>query len=381
MLARIIHHPRKLLARRMLFQVHLWAGVLLSLYVVVISLSGSILVFQDEMRRASLAHTTLNSAHLATLNAVIANAHEGFPSQQLTYIGFPQEGNPWWTLSFADAHGKPDVAYADAASGKLLAPHSRLFIDWVLDLHVYLLAGQTGFVINCIAGIGLLLLAITGALLWWPGIKLWKRGLTIALRRGWKRTNYDLHNAVGIWTLAIVSWWGITAIYFLFPAQVRTLVNAVSPLVGMKEPVPTEVVTQNDTVVSLETILARLPPIGTGHLAGVGLPAATGTPITIYVDRKRTGDFSHRDIFTFDGHTGKLLTVWHYGENRTLGDWFLWLMHPLHFGTLWGLGVKIFWSFLGVGLSLLSVTGLLMYWNRKLRKLCVQLLEVEKSRS
>jgi hypothetical protein len=39
-------HPRKLLVRRMLFQIHLWAGILLSLCVVVISPSGSILVFQ-----------------------------------------------------------------------------------------------------------------------------------------------------------------------------------------------------------------------------------------------------------------------------------------------------------------------------------------------
>jgi uncharacterized iron-regulated membrane protein len=42
-------------------------------------------------------------------------------------------------------------------------------------------------------------------------------------------------------------------------------------------------------------------------------------------------------------------------------------MHPLHFGTLWGLGPKILWAFLGMSLPTLTVTGLLMYWNRKLR--------------
>lgn len=41
-------------------------------------------------------------------------------------------------------------------------------------------------------------------------------------------------------------------------------------------------------------------------------------------------------------------------------------MYPLHFGTLWGLPVKILWSLLGVSLSILSVTGVLMYWNRYL---------------
>ena len=42
-------------------------------------------------------------------------------------------------------------------------------------------------------------------------------------------------------------------------------------------------------------------------------------------------------------------------------------MYPLHFGTLWGMGVKILWSLMGLGVAVLSVTGLLMYWNRKLR--------------
>jgi uncharacterized iron-regulated membrane protein len=43
-------------------------------------------------------------------------------------------------------------------------------------------------------------------------------------------------------------------------------------------------------------------------------------------------------------------------------------MHPLHFGTLWGLPFKILWFLLGLSLALLTATGLLMYWNRYLRK-------------
>ena len=104
-----------------------------------------------------------------------------------------------------------------------------------------------------------------------------------------------------------------------------------------------------------------------GYLDGIGLPEKSGGNVTLYVDRLSPGDFSHRDIDTFDGHTGKLLTVWHYGENQSLGDWILWLVYPLHFGTLWGLPIKILWAILGLSLSVLSVTGLLMYWNRYLR--------------
>jgi uncharacterized iron-regulated membrane protein len=86
----------------------------------------------------------------------------------------------------------------------------------------------------------------------------------------------------------------------------------------------------------------------------------------VYIDRLQPGDFSHRDILTFDGHSGKRLTLWHHGQIHTLGDWFLWLMYPLYFGTLWGMTIEVLWAFLGLSLSFLSITGLLMYWNRYL---------------
>jgi uncharacterized iron-regulated membrane protein len=368
MLATVLHHPRKLWVRKALFQVHLWLGVLLSLYVAVIGVSGSILVFQDEIRLASVDHASLNRASIASLGTVIANARERFPTSRLTFVGLPQQPNPWWTLYLEDERGNRRLAYADAHSGATLTNSGRLFIDTVLDLHVYLLAGQTGFIVNCVAGIGLFLLAITGAILWWPGIKLWRRALTVNLRHGWRRINYDLHNAVGIWTLAIVSWWGITAAYFLFPQKVAALVDSISPLVTMRPPASPEP-SSSTAIASLDQIVASLPPTASAHLSGVSLPDKPGSEVTIYIDRASPGDFSNRDILTFDGHSGRLLTTWHYGENKSLGDWVLWLMYPLHFGTLWGYGVKVLWAFLGLCVTLLSATGLLMYWNRKLRKL------------
>jgi uncharacterized iron-regulated membrane protein len=366
MFATLLHHPRRLWMRRALFQMHLWAGVLLALYVAVIGLSGSILVFQNEIRLASLRHEPFNPAGIASPGAVVDHAHRRFPHSRLLYIQFPQKQSPWWTLDLLTAQGRPHLAYADAVTGAPLAPHRSLFIDRVLDLHVYLLAGRTGFMVNCLAGIGLLLLALTGALLWWPGIRLWKRALVIPLRRNWRRVNYDIHNAVGIWMLFIVSWWGFTAIYFLAPARVGAVVNAFLPLSGMKPPLAVAPA-PSTAVLPLDTLLARIPAGERARLGGLSLPAKPGGKVTLYFDRGRPGDFSHRDILTLDGHTGRVLSVWHYGRNRTLGDWLLWLMEPLHFGTLWGLGIKILWCLFGLSLPILSGTGLLMYWNRWLR--------------
>jgi uncharacterized iron-regulated membrane protein len=365
MLNTLLHHPRKLWLRRALFQVHLWLGILLSLYVVVISLSGATLVFEDEIRVASLPAKKLDMTRLAPLGTVIEQAQGHFPNWRLSFITPPQKESPRWELYLQDKNGKSKTIYTDPVTGVPQVHGGKLFIDWILELHVYLLMGHTGFVVDCAAGIGLLLLAITGAVLWWPGVALWKRALGVSLRSGWKRINYDLHSAVGIWTLFIVSWWGFTALCFLFPVQVTAAVNALSPLKGMKEPQVPEP-EPSTAVASLESIVAQQPLISPGFLSSIGLPDKPGGKIVLYVDCLSPGDFSHRDIDTFDGHTGKILTVWHYGEKYSIGDWLLWLVYPLHFGTLWGLPVKILWASLGLSLCSLTITGLLMYWNRYL---------------
>jgi uncharacterized iron-regulated membrane protein len=85
------------------------------------------------------------------------------------------------------------------------------------------------------------------------------------------------------------------------------------------------------------------------------------------MDLRAPADFSHRDIIAISTVNAQVLTNWHYGANHTLGDWLLWSQHPLHFGTLWGLPIKILWFLLGLSLAVLTITGLIMYWNRYLR--------------
>jgi uncharacterized iron-regulated membrane protein len=46
-----VRHPQDLLLRRARFQVHLWTGIGLGLYVLVICVSGSVLVSRNELYR------------------------------------------------------------------------------------------------------------------------------------------------------------------------------------------------------------------------------------------------------------------------------------------------------------------------------------------
>ena len=49
---RWLQQPQSMLARRVLFQIHLWTGLALGLYIVAICVSGSVLVYRNELYRA-----------------------------------------------------------------------------------------------------------------------------------------------------------------------------------------------------------------------------------------------------------------------------------------------------------------------------------------
>jgi uncharacterized iron-regulated membrane protein len=104
------------------------------------------------------------------------------------------------------------------------------------------------------------------------------------------------------------------------------------------------------------------------HLQGLMYPSAD-QPLTVMLARAEIDDFSHTTYVYLDPANGKRLGAWRVGRNRTWGDSFVWLLAPLHFGTYWGLGVKVLWAILGLSLPVLAISGLLMYWNRYLSKL------------
>ena len=73
-------------------------------------------------------------------------------------------------------------------------------------------------------GVGALCLAamcLTGAVIWWPGGTNWRRSLSIDFTRQWKRVNWDVHSAVGFWTVVFIAMWAVTGVYFAFPSGFR----------------------------------------------------------------------------------------------------------------------------------------------------------------
>jgi uncharacterized iron-regulated membrane protein len=362
-----VRHPRKLFLRRALFQIHLWAGVLLSVYVVVLALTGSVLVFRSELQRAILLRSVepYTAGKVASIATVLARFGATYPTTQVENLQLPFDESPVFEIEAKDG-GRQFTVLANSETGTIYSP-KKSWLYWVYELHVYLLLGHAyGMQVNAVGAAVLLILCATGLVIWWPGIKVWTRGLRVAFGRSWRRVNFDLHSAIGIWTLVLVSWWALSGVYFGFYKEVSAAVGWISPLRGMVS--PTQPQTSGTGRVSLDRVLTAVQQVSPGgRLYSISDPALVGGSVYALVDLRAAGDFSHRDIVTVSTSDARILTVWHYGQNKTAGDWIIWAMHPLHFGTLWGLWVKVLWAVVGVLLAVLSATGVLMYWNRWLR--------------
>jgi uncharacterized iron-regulated membrane protein len=369
-LRNLVHNPRKLFLRKAAFQIHLWAGLIISIYVIIIALTGAILVFEDELTSTTLPAglSAYDPADVASIPTVMKEFQQAYPGARVNDIYTPWPVIPAYRLDAVSADGRVFNVVADARTGSLRT-RPRTWVSWVYDLHVFLLLGSAyGEQVNAVGAAILLLLCITGMLLWWQGLKNWPRALIIDLRRGWRRINFDAHHAIGFWTLGIVLWWSVSGFYFGFYKQFVAVVDAISPLQGMASPPlpkPLSSGTQRATLSEVLTAAQQASP--QGRLFSISNPSLTETLAYAQMDLRAPADFSHRDIVAIDTTNARVLTVWHYGQNHSAGDWLLWSMHPLHFGTVWGLGFKVIWFLLGLSLAVLTATGVVMYWNRYLR--------------
>jgi uncharacterized iron-regulated membrane protein len=229
--------PQSTLLRRVLFQVHLWLGITLGLYILMISVTGSLLVYRREMAAAVGPVYVIPQEHRLTqdeLSLAVERTHPGFSLESVFTPRLRGQILPNQAVEVHLRRGDDTIArLLDPYTGADLGDTKRTALGvllWVVELHDNLLGGSTGRIINGIGAIFATLMACTGAILWWPGIRNWRRGLTI----DWKRKGYgfhwSLHNAIGLWMLFFILMWGISGIYFSFPNVFNRTVDFFEPL-------------------------------------------------------------------------------------------------------------------------------------------------------
>jgi len=231
--------------RRAIFQIHLWSGIALSLYILVICVSGSAIVFRRDLDKTlcpaivkvSVRGQPLTSAELKS------KAHDRYPRFDESRIAVRSARAPGAPVEvLLSGQGVQLDRLFDPYTGKDLAdaigcePH---FVTSLASFHDQLGAGRTGLLFNGLGAVAVLLLCLSGAIVWWPGKDHLWRAMTVRTNVPWHRLLRDLHGAMGFWVILLVLLWTVTGIYFAFPrpfnALADVLVDAGAPSLAVDD--------------------------------------------------------------------------------------------------------------------------------------------------
>ena len=226
--------PQKVWVRKALFQVHLWTGIGVGLYVLLMSVTGSALVFRRELTRSLAREPRVAAGPGArmTEGELKEYAKRAYPDYDVTRISLrknPDQAAEIWLDRGQKKLQRLFNPYTGADLGDSIRWGFR-FVLWLVDLHDNLLLAQTGRLINAAGGIFTMLLGLTGAVIWWPGTDSWRRSLSFRFKTNPKGFNWTLHSALGFWTFAFLFMWAISGIYLSVPSAFNTAIDFLEPL-------------------------------------------------------------------------------------------------------------------------------------------------------
>jgi uncharacterized iron-regulated membrane protein len=176
-----IDSPRRSTARRWLFQIHLWVGLILGPIIGTVGLTGAIVVFRYELNRLTTPGTAYvePKAQRLTIDELVARVHAAEPADKLRQAGWGEAGpDTAWNFRTESSEGHRIHTYIDQYTGEITGrdDYHDKWMQWFFDLHAYLLAGDTGELLNGFVGLATAILGISGLIVWWPGTRHWLFG-------------------------------------------------------------------------------------------------------------------------------------------------------------------------------------------------------------
>ena len=362
------HRPRLLLLRRAVFYVHLVLGLGIGLLASVTCLTGSLIVYKPEIESLILGPVSHLVPPTEPRTVSLQFAYEAVkqrrPDCKIVQAYLHAERDLAWSF---DLNCKPRgrvVVYVDKYRGNITGEDhfQGKWTQWIYDLHVRLLSGATGETVNGVGALLLVVLAATGLMVWWPGVKHWQSALRFESRARWRRKNYDLHRLTGFFASLLLMFVALTGAYFAFPKTYETIVawaaQKPSVLLAPRTPIG------KPGRINLDAIYAtavQAMPVGETTL--FAFPQQKDAPYSLRRmlpgDWRRTGD----NLVYIDQYTGQVIRINYHRELawpiRLTRD-----IYPLHFGTFEGNFTRILWIVVGLAPPTLYITGVLMWWNR-----------------
>lgn len=233
--------------RRMIYQVHLWIGIALGLYVLLMSVTGSAIVARRELIPLMVPQSVPVAGERLSLDQLAQAVRRAHPDSQV--LDIHEDLRPARRPGTGYARGPVDPSLArpdqvtlerngvvstrllDPFTGEDLGdeqPWTLRLLTWTTDLHADLLGGTTGRVVNGYLGLAFVVLLLSGLVTW---TMRGRRHFFIRRHIDWRRQTLQLHSSFGFWPFLLLLLWGVSGLYLTFPTPFNAVLELFFPAV------------------------------------------------------------------------------------------------------------------------------------------------------
>ena len=329
--------------------VHAWAGLVLSVLLVILGLSGTLLVFKNDYLRATIPDARISVDYEThKIGAAIENIEAQFRDAGISYVSLAHDDMALHRIVFKDG----SAAYADQ-SGAVLKTWERngSLEDWIFHLHHYLFLGQTGKNIAGIAGFAALVMVITGLIIVVPFLhnfswRVWPKSLK---RRALLAQHRDLGVIFAV-PIVVIAFTGASMVF-------SKPVNAFLSVVTASTPVPFERPTATsgnvDWVRALAGARAAFPD---AQMRLVSWPRSENAPVSIRLRQPNEWHQNGRTYVYIDPASSDVLAT-RDANKLSRGERAFNILYPLHSIAVGGRLYDVVGALTGVVMSLLGGIG------------------------
>ncbi|REC43779.1 PepSY-associated TM helix domain-containing protein [Chryseobacterium pennipullorum] len=388
------HHKKKISStKKWSAKLHLWLGLSVGLIVFIVSLSGTLYIFKDEVQNSFrkeaiyIKQKNIDSKPLSInilREKISLELNEPYP---VSSVEIPLDKSKSYRFLYYEKSKKGwnyfqqvlinKQVYVNQYTGEIIAVYNEKYDVFNILKYIHwglLLNSEWGPYVIGIPTVLFIVMLITGIILWWPKNKNARKGrfwFNWKNVKNWKRKNYDLHNVLGFYASFIALIMSITGIYFAYPYVKNTFNLAISgywELPKEKEIKSRDsMVAKKDAVFDIAALQAEKLYAGSSSfritLNGKNKKGKElkNLPVTVY---GQEGRFSERNLLTFDKYSGKLLTNKPHHKLRA-AEKYANANYDIHTGSYFGLFGKILWFIAGLICTSLPVTGFLVWWGKR----------------
>jgi uncharacterized iron-regulated membrane protein len=342
----------------MVYWTHSWLGLISGVFLLVISLTGVVLLFHDQMDAAldpSLTRVHVRSSRLPYDELLMDFSQQNIPGH-LESLSLPQNAEDPLLLGVRDRSGY-HKAWMDPYTGQLLGygGDRATTSGWIDSLHYQLLAGDYGEVW---AGLVAFVLVLASA----TGLYIQGRFLVVLLR--WPRARArmrDSHSLIGTWMLLASILFGLTGTWLCRFGLLRLIQKPQVAVDAQQRHVADLYLRELARLPNFTPTLVLYPDKAGGAVEVAGVARLT---------RKNWlyGTFAYR--VTLDAGTGRIVSFFDPTRASLLdtSDNWIFAIHSAQFAIETPLWLKLLYTILGLSPAVLAVTGYLLYIRRLARK-------------